>query len=122
MSDAAAKDLTNISFRYQPSAIVVVNNGHTIQVNYTPGSFIMIDGVRDHLLQFHFHSPSEHKFDGRSAQAELHLVHKSDTGVLAVVGVMIEAGAHNGAFDPLWRELPGARRARNQDRQDNQRR
>ena len=35
------------------------NNGHTIQVNYAPGSFIRVDGQQYQLVQFHFHHPSE---------------------------------------------------------------
>ena len=38
----------------------------------------------------------------------MHLVHKSDTGELAVVGVLIDEGAHNPSFDPVWRHLPDA--------------
>lgn len=32
---------------------------------------------------------------------EMHFVHKSASGALAVVGVFIERGAHNAAFDPI---------------------
>jgi carbonic anhydrase len=99
-------DLPNIMFSYQAVPVEVVNNGHTIQVNYAPGSSIGIDGVRYELAQFHFHSPSEHEIAGDRAEAEMHLVHKSDAGELAVVGVMIEEGAHNTAFDPVWAKLP----------------
>ena len=31
--------------------------GHTIQVNYAPGSTLTFDGKTYALLQFHFHSP-----------------------------------------------------------------
>src|SRR3990172_7958316 len=30
----------NIVFSYQPSALELVNNGHTVQANYAPGSSI----------------------------------------------------------------------------------
>jgi carbonic anhydrase len=33
---------------------------------------------------------------------EMHFVHKSPAGTLAVVGVFIEQGAHDTAFDPIW--------------------
>ena len=37
---------------------------------------------------------------------EMHLVHKSADGKLAVVGVFIAEGAHNKSFDPVWANLP----------------
>lgn len=106
ISSAAARDLANISFNYQPMPLNVANNGHTAQVNAAPGSFITIDGERFDLAQFHFHSPSEHTIRGVQADAEMHLVHKSADGGLAVVGVMLQRGAHNPAFDPVWNNIP----------------
>src|ERR1700744_1074731 len=38
-------DLPFIRFEYKNVPLKIVNNGHTIQVNYAPGSFI---AVRDH--------------------------------------------------------------------------
>jgi carbonic anhydrase len=104
----APKDLPNITFNYQTVPIEIINNGHTVQVNYPSGSFIELDGERFDLVQFHFHSPSEHRMRGRSADAEMHLVHKSASGGLAVVGVMIEEGPHNPGFDPVWNNLPAS--------------
>jgi carbonic anhydrase len=37
---------------------------------------------------------------------ELHLVHKSAAGRLAVVGVLLRQGAANASFDPIWRLFP----------------
>ncbi|MCE7011145.1 carbonic anhydrase family protein [Kibdelosporangium philippinense] len=46
------------------------------------------------LLQFHFHTPSEHKFAGHSYPLELHLVHENvSTKQLAVIGVPLKVGA-----------------------------
>lgn len=100
------QDLVNISFFYQPVPLSVTNTGHSVQVNYPAGSYIEIDGTRFDLLQFHFHSPSEHTINGKQAAAEMHLVHKSAAGGLAVVGVMIEAGDHNASVDPVWSNIP----------------
>ena len=36
----------------------------------------------------------------------MHLVHKASDGSLAVIGVFIEEGSHNAAFDPIWANLP----------------
>jgi carbonic anhydrase len=102
------RDLSNIAFSYQPAPLNIVNNGHTVQVNYAPGSFIQIDGDRFDLAQFHFHSPSEHLVGGAQAAAEMHLVHKSPDGRLAVVGVMLVEGDHNPALDSIWSNIPAA--------------
>lgn len=45
------------------------------------------------LLQYHFHSPSEHTIGGRYADMEIHLVHQNmKTEELAVVGVLMKVG------------------------------
>lgn len=100
------EDLANITFNYQPSKVNILNNGHTIQVNYDEGSSIDLDGMTYKLAQFHVHAPSEHSVEGKLADAELHLVHKSDDGKLAVVGVLINKGAENAAFKDVWANLP----------------
>src|SRR5262245_18471404 len=51
---AKAADLPAIQFDYKPSPLKVIDNGHTIQVNYAPGSFIQVGDARYELLQFHF--------------------------------------------------------------------
>jgi len=83
-----------------------INNGHTIQVNYSEGDTLTIGDADYELIQFHFHSPSEHTVKGKQYPMEMHFVHKAASGALAVVGVFIERGAHNAAFDPIWANLP----------------
>jgi carbonic anhydrase len=95
-----------ITMSYQPTHVNMVNNGHTIQVNYDPGSYMELDGVRYDLLQFHFHAPSEHTENGTTATMELHLVHKSAEGNLAVVGLMLDAGADNAVLAKFWDKIP----------------
>ncbi len=99
-------DSKPIEFHYQPSKLHVVNNGHTIQVNYDPGSYMIKDGVRYDLLQFHFHAPSEHAIEGRQSDLVAHLVHKSEDGRLAVVGVLFNVGDANETLKPIWEIMP----------------
>lgn len=70
-------ELVEIVFSYDDTPLRVINNGHTIQVN----------GEAYELLQFHFHSPSEHTVNGKFYDMELHLVHKNDRGELVGIGV-----------------------------------
>ncbi len=99
-------DLPDVEFSYKPSQLNILNNGHTVQVVYDKGSSIKVDGEDYQLVQFHFHTPSEHTIGGKSFGNELHLVHKNDKGELAVVGVLIEKGKENAAFNEIWANLP----------------
>ena len=99
--------LPTISYEYHPATGVDIHhNGHTIEVAYPEGSGIQIDDTDYQLLQFHFHAPSEHTVAGKPFDMEMHLVHKSEEGNLAVVGLFIENGRHHPAFDPIWAYLP----------------
>ncbi len=100
------QDMVNIAFHYQPSEVNILNNGHTAQVNYDAGSYIELDGVRYDLAQFHYHVPSEHEVNGELFAAELHIVHKNADGGFAVVGLLLQEGAENPAFDPFINNLP----------------
>ncbi|WP_025772246.1 carbonic anhydrase [Thioalkalivibrio sp. HK1] len=83
----------------------VIDTGTTLQLNCASGGGIRIDGIRYDLVQLHFHHGSEHLIDGRRLAMELHLVHRSKEGDICVIGVLLEEGAHNHAFDPIWRHL-----------------
>ena len=103
---AKAADLPAIKFDYKPSPLKVIDNGHTIQVNYAPGSSIDVGGARYELIQFHFHQPSEEKIDGKSHAMVAHLVHKGADGKLAVVAVLLDKGGANPTIDAIWKNLP----------------
>lgn len=99
---------TAIAFDYEAGAAGIVNLGHTLQVNVAPGNALVFDGTRYSLLQFHFHTPSENTIGGDPFPLEVHLVHRSDAGALAVVSVLMEAG-EAGLVDglPLPAEIGG---------------
>ena len=42
------------------------------------------------LNGFHFHTNSEHSFNGQTADGEIHLVHTSSTGKNLVVGILLD--------------------------------
>jgi carbonic anhydrase len=103
---AKAADLPAIKFDYKPSPLKLIDNGHTIQVNYAPGSSIEVGGTRYELLQFHFHKPSEEKINGKSHDMVAHLVHRNADGKLAVVAVMLDKGGANPTIEAIWKNLP----------------
>jgi carbonic anhydrase len=102
----AALNPADIAFNYQPSAVNIFNNGHTIQVNYDQGSSIALNGVRYDLLQFHFHAASEHAIGGQHDPMEIHFVHRNAQGGLAVIAVLLRSGSENAAYAPLFQHLP----------------
>lgn len=81
------KALEPVEFHYISGGVTMVNNGHAIQVNVHPGSYILVGGVRYDLLQFHFHAPSEEAIRGKFADLDVHMVHKSADGKLLVIAV-----------------------------------
>ena len=103
---AKTADLPAIQFAYHPAPLHIVNNGHTIQVNYAPGSFITVGDKRYQLTQFHFHHPSEERINGKGFEMVAHLVHASPDGALAVVAVLLDPGASNPLIESLWSHLP----------------
>ena len=100
------ENLPALAFAYQPSPLRIIDNGHTIQVNYAAGSGVTIDGVRYELLQFHFHTPSEERIKGRNYPLVAHLVHRNAEGRLAVVAVLFRKGAENPLIGTVWNALP----------------
>lgn len=99
-------DLKPIKFAYQAGGNEVINNGHTIQMNFMSGSHIMIDQAQFNLKQVHFHAPSENQINGKSYPLEGHFVHADKDGNLAVVAVMYQEGAENKSLMPIWNVMP----------------
>ena len=104
--DAKKEKLPAIGFSYHAAPLNVINNGHTIQVNYAAGSSIERDGKTYQLAQFHFHHMSENAIKGQHTPMELHLVHKDNDGNLAVVAVMLKEGKANKQVATVWSNLP----------------
>ena len=106
LQSAIDGDLPPLKITYQDTPLRIINNGHTIKINYQPGSVLTLDNQPYELLQFHFHHPSEHKVDGVTLPMELHLVHKNKKGDLAVVGVFLKEGKSNPTLQKIWQSLP----------------
>jgi carbonic anhydrase len=99
-------NLPKLGFEYHPVPLKIINNGHTLQIDYAPGSFITLEGSKYQLVQFHFHHPSEEKIDGHGYDMVAHLVHKDSKGQLAVVAVLLKQGQANSLIQTLWNHLP----------------
>jgi carbonic anhydrase len=101
-------DARQISFLYGGDAKVVRNDGKFVNVDYGPGNTLGV-GQRSYELQSaHLHSPSEHRIDGASFAAELHLVHADADGNLAVVALLFGQGAPSPLVQAMLDAAPAA--------------
>jgi carbonic anhydrase len=106
LATSVRAELEPLRLDYVAGATDIQNNGHTIQVDYAPGSTLTIDGRSFVLAQFHFHTPSENTFNGKRFPLEGHLVHADKDGNLAVVALMFDDGPANPTLAGLWGAMP----------------
>ena len=99
-------DLPAIETHYESSKAEIVNNGHTIQINFTAGGSARLRNDDYKLVQFHFHTPSEEKINGKNYPMVAHLVHKNADGHLAVIALLIKEGKENVALKNVFANLP----------------
>ncbi|MCU0527751.1 MAG: carbonic anhydrase family protein [Elainella sp. Prado103] len=111
LQEAIEAGLSPIAIHYQEIPLSILNNGYTVQVNAAPGNTLTLDGIVFELIQFHFHHPSEHQQTSRAYPMELHLVHKSASGELAVLGIFLQEGAENETLKPIWAAIPSPSRS-----------
>ncbi|WP_397432119.1 carbonic anhydrase [Pseudomonas chlororaphis] len=97
---------SDLNIGYGVSSLKIVNNGHTIQANVIDGESVTFKGREYRLVQFHFHTPSEHRIDHRAYPMEMHLVNQDPDGHLLVIGLMVKQGHNNQALAGLWKQLP----------------
>jgi carbonic anhydrase len=106
LTDAVKAELPKIAVHWKSEAFQLENNGHTIQLNATPGSYVQISGHRYDLVQFHFHTPSEHAVDGKRMDMEAHFIHQGLDKRLGVLGVLMVSGAANATFHEIMQAAP----------------
>lgn len=95
-------------FHYKKSKEHVRNLGKTIEVDWDKGSFVEFDGAAYELVQFHFHTPSEHLLDGLTYPMEIHFVHArmDDPDKLLVVGALFKEGVASPLIEHLLPLMP----------------
>jgi carbonic anhydrase len=87
--------LPRLRFSYPEADLTLVNTGSpdefaTVRAEVPAGAAHMtLRGARYDLLEFHWHTPSEHQIEGRDTPLEAHFVHRSQgDGSLLVIGVI----------------------------------
>ena len=99
-------DLKPVEIHYRDIPLQIINNGQTIEVDNKLENFIVLDGKRFDLAQFHFHHPSEHTIEDKSYPMEIHFVHKDRQGFLAVLAFFLKEGMENKALKPIFDFIP----------------
>lgn len=99
-------DLSDLAFNYANVPLKIINNGHTIQVNSPDGGTLTIGDHSYKLAQFHVHTPSEERINGKPYDMVVHMVHKDDAGKLAVVAVLFKSGKENAAMKAVFDNMP----------------
>jgi carbonic anhydrase len=100
---------TSLKIVHHEHVVDIVDNGHTIQVNVDEGSTLTTSRNTYQLKQFHFHTPSEHRVEGKSFPMEVHFVHQSADGNFAVVGALFSEGSSNENLAKLIANFPKAK-------------
>ncbi|MCU7937062.1 MAG: carbonic anhydrase family protein [Candidatus Thiodiazotropha sp. (ex Dulcina madagascariensis)] len=106
LTEMVEGELPKIAVEYKAGGNQIVNNGHTIKINYAPGSTIAVAGHSFELKQVHFHSPSENSIQGNAYPMEAHFVHADKDGNLAVIAVMYKRGDKNAELEKAWAQMP----------------
>ena len=106
IKNAKKSDLLPLKFDYKAVPLNIIDNGHTIQVNYAPGSTLTVGDKSYVLKQFHFHHPSEEHVNGKRYDMVAHLVNADADGKLAVVAVLLKKGSANAMVQKIWENLP----------------
>ena len=113
VKNATPSDLPALKIDYQSVPLNIIDNGHTIQVNYAPGSTLSVGDKTYALKQFHFHHPAEEHINGKSFPLVAHLVHADAEGHLAVIAALFKTGAANALIDSLWKNVPSEKEKAN---------
>lgn len=91
-----------------PSGCATRGREETVEAEVPAGAATLhLGDARYELLQFHFHTPSEHVLDGHRFPVEQHWVHRGEDGSTLVLGLFLAAGGRGrSAQDRVLERLP----------------
>ena len=98
--------LPALNIRWPKRPDTIVNNGHTIQLNFAGGDTLNVGNRSYALTHSHLHHPSEHLVSGNVFAMEMHFVHVAAAGSFAVVSVFIAPGKANAVFNKIVSTMP----------------
>lgn len=99
-------NLDTLNRTYAATAATLINDGHDITMTFEGKvGTVMVNGKAYSFEKMHWHSPSDHTINGQRFPLELHLVHRSADGALAVIGILYQLGAPDSFYYQLKRQL-----------------
>lgn len=87
-----------LNFQAASSTGKLENKGTAIEVVDVEGT-LEYEGRTYNLVNFHFHTPSEHRINKEHYPVEMHMVHQDQSGATAVLGFVIQLAPLR--FSPL---------------------
>ena len=99
-------DAPILKFAYNGAAHHITNTGEFVKVIYQDAGGILVDGSEYRLAEAHMHNPAEHTVDGKRFALETHLVHLTEQGGIAVVGILYRLGEANPAIQAIIDSAP----------------
>lgn len=99
----------DVTFNIDGKVQKVSNLGHTVKLDFVPGSRITKDGKTYTFKQLHFHTPSEHHIDGVSFPLEMHVVstrEDADTTEYLVMAMLFKMGNSNNFLNEFIDNIP----------------
>jgi carbonic anhydrase len=89
------QSLTPLDTVLRETSFTLTNPGYTVVAIPETADTLTLNGITFSLIQFHFHTLSEHTINGRYSVMELHVVFQDANSNLAVIGVLYRIGKAN---------------------------
>jgi carbonic anhydrase len=86
------RSLTPIDTVLGETSFTLKNPGYTLVATPETAGTLTLNGTTFSLIEFHFHTLSEHTMNGRHSEMELHAVFQDANSRLAVIGVLYRVG------------------------------
>lgn len=107
----AAQHQVEVTTIHDDKVTAIVNKGHTIELEFDPGTEVLFDGTFYEFKQAHFHTPSEHQIDGMTFPMEMHFVcaHKEldeEKPVYLVIAAFFKMGKENKFMSGFIDKIP----------------
>ncbi|MDR4505748.1 MAG: carbonic anhydrase family protein [Candidatus Scalindua sp.] len=113
LSDQSETGKHNVTFNFKGQINKVENLGHTVQLDFEPGSTVNVDGKIFQFRQIHFHTPAEHLIDGITYPMEMHVVNtlvgqtEEETTEYLVFSFLFKMGRENRFIAEFIHLIPG---------------
>uniref|UniRef100_A0A9I9E068 Alpha-carbonic anhydrase domain-containing protein n=1 Tax=Cucumis melo TaxID=3656 RepID=A0A9I9E068_CUCME len=99
-------NLGKLTRDYNPAPAILKNRGHDILIRWEKDAGkITMNGTKYKLSQCHWHAPSEHSFNGKRYDLEMHIVHTSNHNETAVVAILYKFGRPDRFLSRLFHHI-----------------